>query len=134
MIDLENIVFSEVATALRERYGENFFVAGEYVEAPASFPAVTLTESDNRVLESMRTTEIENAVSVMYEMHVWSNKTVGKKAEAKAIADVADNVLKNMGFTRTFRSQVPNLNNASIFQLICRYEAVIDKDHWIYQN
>ena len=56
------------------------------------------------------------------------------EAEAKEIADVADNVLKNMGFTRTFKSQVPNLNNASIFQLICRYEAVIDKDHWIYQN
>lgn len=95
---------------------------------------MTLTESDNRVLERMRTTEIENAVQVMMEMHVYSNKTSGKKSEAKEIADLADGVLADMGFTRTFRSQIPNLNNASIFQLVCRYEAVIDKDLWIYQN
>lgn len=127
-------MFTTVALALREKYGDNIFVSGEYVEIPARFPAVSLTESDNRVFERMRTTEIENAVQVMYEMHVWSNKTSGKKSEAKEIANLADGVMEEMGFTRTFRSPVPNLNNASIFQLICRYEAVIDKDHWIYQN
>lgn len=95
---------------------------------------MSLTESDNRVSKRMRTTKIENAADVMYEMHVWSNKTSGKKSEAKEIASVADGVMEEMGFTRTFRSPVPNLNNASIYQLVCRYEAEIDKDHWIYQN
>ncbi len=82
----------------------------------------------------MRTTKIENAASVMYEVNIYSNKTKGKKAEAKAIADVVDRKFEEMGFTRTLRNQIPNLNNASIHRIVCRYEAVIDKDHWIYQN
>lgn len=134
MIDLENVIFTELATTLRDKYGENFFVAGEYVESPASFPAVTIVEADNRVLQSMRTLKIENAVSVMYEINIYSNKTSGKKSEAKEIADVIDKKFEEIGFTRTMRNQVANLNNASIFRMVCRYEAVIDKDHWIYQN
>lgn len=134
MIDLENDVFTAVHDALREKYGDDIDISSEYVDAPAKFPAVTLTESDNRVLANMRTLNVENAASVMYELHVFSNKTNGKKAQAKEIASVVDDVLSNINFTRTFRSQVPNLKNASIFQLVCRYEAVIDKDFWIYQT
>lgn len=134
MIDLENVVFTEIATTLREKYGANFFVAGEYVESPASFPAVTIVEADNRVLQNMRTLKIENAVSVMYETNIYSNKTSGKKAEAKAIADVIDTKFEEMGFTRTMRNQMANLNDATIYRIVCRYEAVIDKNNWIYQN
>lgn len=133
MIDIEADVFSYVAEILREEY-PGIFVAGEYVNTPSSFPAVTIVENDNRVLETMRTLNIENAVSVMYECNIYSNKTNGKKAEAKDITATMDKAFEEIGFTRTMRNQVANLNDASIFRIVCRYEAVVDKDLWIYHN
>lgn len=96
---------------------------------------MTLVEADNRVLTRMRTSDdIENGVSVTWDMNVYSNKTAGKKAEAKAITNTIDDAFKEIGFTRTFREQIPNLNNATIYRIVCRYEAVIDKNFVIYQS
>ena len=133
MIDIENDVFTAVAEAIRERF-QNVFISSEYVETPARFPAVTIMEADNRVLYSMRTLNIENAISSMIEINIYSNRSSGKKAEAKEIAAVADEVMSSIGYTRTFREQIPNLNDATIYRIVCRYEAVVDKDLWIYQN
>lgn len=137
MIDIENDVFTAVASALRQAFA-GITVIGEYIDTPASFPAVTIVEADNRILTYMRTTNIENGVSVMYEMNVYSNKDSGKKAEAKAITNAADDVFASLGFTRTFREQIPNLNDARIYRIVCRYEAVVapgyDGNFLIYQN
>lgn len=134
MIDIESDIFDYVAKQIRTAH-TGAYVVGEYVETPARFPAVTLVEADNRILTRMRTSDdIENGVSVMWEMNVYSNKTAGKKAEAKAIVNTADAAFAEIGFTRTFREQVPNLNNATIYRIVCRYEAVIDKDFVIYHS
>lgn len=134
MIDIESDIFDYVAKQIRAAHTDAY-VIGEYVETPAKFPAVTLVEADNRILTRMRTSDdIENGVSVMWEMNVYSNKTAGKKAEAKAIANTADAAFSEIGFTRTFREQVPNLNNATIYRIVCRYEAVIDKNFVIYHS
>ena len=133
MIDIENDVFDYVANALRTEY-PGLLVISDFISAPASFPAVTLVEADNRILQRMRTNNIENAVSVMYELNIYSNKAVGKKSEAKAIANTADGVFNEIGFTRTFREQVPNVKDATIYRIVCRYEAVVDKNLTIYFN
>ena len=138
MINVENEIYTIVATALREQF-PGVFVSGEYVTAPASFPAVTLIESDNYVDVSMSTLNIENAVNVMYSLSVYSNKRNGKKEEAKKISDFADEQMKSLGFTRISRTQVPNLADATIYRLESRYEAVIgtgrqDNTYIIYQN
>lgn len=133
MIDIENDVFDTVAMVLRDEY-PGIFVSGEYVETPARFPAVTIVEADNRVLNNMRTLNIENAASSMIEINIYSNKSSGKKAEAKAIAATADETMTSIGYTRTFREQIPNLKDATIYRIVCRYEAVVDKDLWIYHN
>lgn len=133
MIDIENDVFDYVAKSLRAAHS-GLLVISDFVEAPAKFPVVTLVESDNRVLQRMRTENIENAVSVMYELNVYSNKATGKKSEAKAIANTADVVFNDLGFTRTFRQQIPNLKDATIYRIVCRYEAVVDKNLMIYFN
>lgn len=133
MIDLENDIFDYAAKALRAAH-TGIDVAAEYVEMPAKFPHVSIVESDNRVLTRMRTNNIENAVSVMYEVNIYSNKASGKKSEAKAIANTLDDALSGIGFTRTFREQVPNLRDATIYRIVCRYEAVIDKNFVIYQS
>lgn len=84
--------------------------------------------------ERYMTETIENVAALMYEVNVYSNKTSGKKAEAKAIAATADEAFASLGFTRTMSSQVPNLNDASIYRITCRYQAVVDKDLWIYHD
>ena len=133
IIDIESDIYSDIADELRDKHtGINVY--GEYVDKPARFPAVTLVEADNRVFERMRTLNIENAASVMWVANIYSNKSPGKKDEAKAIADTLNKKFSEIGFTRTFRSQVANLNDATIYRIVCRYEAVIDKDFWIYQN
>lgn len=133
MIDLESDIFSYVANALREEF-PGVFVSGEYVETPARFPAVTIVEADNRVLTRMRTENIENAVSSLFEVNIYSNRASGKKAEAKSIANAVDEKMASIGYTRSFREQIPNLNDATIYRIVCRYEAVIDKNFMIYQS
>ena len=133
MIDLENDIFSAVAAVLRAAF-PNIYVVGEYVPTPPRFPAVSIVEADNRVVTRMRTRDIENAVAVMYEVNIYSNKASGKKSEAKAIAATLDEKFAEIGFTRTMKEQVPNLNDATIYRIVCRYEAIVDKDLWIYHN
>ena len=130
---IENDVYDIAAKALRGNHN-GVWVSGEYVPVPSSFPAVTILESDNRVYQEMRTTTIENATRVTYECNVYSAKTSGKKSEAKAIANTLDDVFESLGFTRTARTQAPNLNDATIYRLYLRYEAVVDSDLWIYHN
>lgn len=132
MIDLENDIFDYVAKALRAAH-PGVDVTAEYVEMPARFPHVSLVEADNRVIDRARTSdEIENGVTVMWEMNVYSNKASAKKSEAKAIAATADELFKSINFTRTFRQQVPNLRDATIYRIVCRYQAIIDKNFVIY--
>lgn len=133
MIDLENDIYDYVAKALRAAHS-GIDVAAEYVEMPAKFPHVSIVEADNRILTRMRTNNIENAIQSMFEVNIYSNKASGKKSEAKAIANTLDDVLSGIGFTRTFREQVPNLRDATIYRIVCRYEAVIDKNFVIYQS
>lgn len=133
MIDLEADIYDVVAKALRAAH-TGIFVSSDSVPADAKLPAVSIVEADNRVVQNMRTLKIENAVSVMYEVNIYSNKVSGQKSEAKAIAATLDSVFSSIGFTRTMKNQVPNFNDARIYRIVCRYEAIIDKDFWIYHN
>lgn len=133
MIDLENDIFDYVAKALRAAHS-GIDVKAEYVEVPAKFPHVSIVEADNRVLQRMRTENIENAASVMYEVNIYSSKPGVRKTEAKAIANTTDEAFSMIGFTRTFRGQIPNLKDATIYRIVCRYAAVIDKNYLIYHS
>lgn len=137
MIDIENDVFDYAAKILRAKFA-GIQVFGEYVDAPAKFPAVTIVEADNRVVEQMRTLKIENAARVMYECNIYSNKASGKKSEAKSIANTLNNAFEAKGFTRTFREQIPNIANASIYRIVIRYQGIVgtsnDGKYLVYQS
>lgn len=133
MIDAENLIFANIATALRSAY-PGIWVVGEYIDVPAEFPAVSIIEGDNSVLRKMSTLQIENAVSVMYEVNVYSNLARGKKQQAKAIIAAIDKEFCKINFVRTMCNPVSNLQDATIYRMVARYEAVIDKDFWIYTN
>ena len=135
MIDIESFLFSRIAGVLRASY-EGIFVSGEYVDSPAKFPAVTIVESDNNVLQKMRTAapNLENAVSLMYEVNVYTNSVGYKKSEAKDIMETIDNEFSKIGFTRTMCNPVSNLQDATIYRIVARYEGVADKNFRIYTN
>lgn len=132
MIDLENDVYNHVESVLKAAH--SVYVCGEYVAAPPEFPAVSIVEMDNRVYQRARSLNIENAATVVFECNVYSNKVANKKSEAKAIAATLDEAFAEIGFTRTFKNPVPNYQDATIYRIVCRYEAIVDKDLWIYQS
>lgn len=133
MIDLEADIFNAIAKKLRSEY-PGIFVSGEVRDIPARFPAVTIVERDNAVVQKMRTTNIENAVTVMYQMDTYSNKTSGAKQEAERIAATADEEFARIGFTRLSYTPVFNLEDATIYRIVSRYQAVIGMDYFIYQQ
>lgn len=135
MIDVETVVYAKVAEALRKKYGKSgIYVAGEYVDSPSKFPAVTILEADNRVYEKQRTDYIENAAKLLYEVNIYSNKLGYKKTEAQEILNIVDQEMADMGFTRTMASPASNLQDATIFRMIARYEGVVDKEYRIYTH
>lgn len=135
MIDAENEIYNTVATALRSRF-TGIFVAGEAVAAPSSFPAVTLAEMDNSTyIRSLDTSGTENHAVLMYQAEVFSNLSVGKKSQCKAIMSVIDTEMQKMGFVRVGNvpMAVPNADAAK-YRLVGRWRATISKDKTIYRR
>lgn len=125
MIDVEFKIFDTVATALRSRF-DGIFVGSDYTDVPNSFPAVTLVEASNIVVQSMRTAQnIENGAQVMWEANVFSNKASGRKQEARQIMASLDEQMAALGFTRTVMNAIPNVNDATIYRLVARYTGTI---------
>lgn len=121
MIDIENSVFNYVANALRAEF-PGISVYGEEVESPSSFPSVSLVEDDNSEVEDNKTLARmpETACNLMYTANVYSNLKSGKKTQAKAIMDVVDGCMHDMGFLRTMRNQLPNIDR-TIYRVTARY-------------
>ena len=124
MIDVENIIFTTLATALRTAY-TGIKVYGEYVETPAGFPCVTIVEADNAVYAPTRDLSgVEHHAEVMYEINIYTNKGDSKKSDAKKIAQTIDTLMGGMLFTRTFRGQTPNIDR-TIYRITLRYKGVV---------
>lgn len=134
MIDVENEVFNSVATDVRAKYPDIYMV-GEYVKTPPKFPCVSLVEMDNQSYQQTEDSgSVENHASLMYEVNIYSNKTVGKKSECKAIAALIDERMLALGFARTMLQPIPNLDDATIYRMVGRYSAVISKNKVLYRR
>lgn len=138
MIDCEFELFTILAEKLRAEF-PGIYVTGEYIWAPARFPCVSIEERDNVVWRNSRDSlTYENHAAVMYEINVYSNKSVGKKAECKAIIAVADEEMRRLGFSRTMLSSVQNLSDATIYRMTSRYSGIVaddgDNNYTIYKR
>lgn len=124
MIDCENEVYTRIARVLRDKFpGIN--IAGEYVNAPSSFPHVSITQSDNSVVSEQMTGSAEMA-QVMFEINIYSNKADGRKTECKDIAKVIDDVMFKMNFKRMALTPIPNMEDATIYRIVARYRVMTD--------
>ena len=131
MIDIENEIFTKIATALRTAY-TGILVSGTLILTPTQFPAVSVEEVDNYVLLSGRDSSMkENYAEVMYEVNAYSDKVPGGKAEVKAIMATVDGVLRPLGFIRTAKMMLPG-ETPTHNRMVCRYRAVVGANKQIY--
>jgi hypothetical protein len=134
MIDYQNEIFTAVATAVRAMH-TGAMVIGEYTRSPSQFPAVTLDEIENVTVPALvDSSDEERYCGVTYRLQVFSNKTAGKKAEARAVFSTADAVLFGLGFRRTTYTTTPEIYDSTIYSITATYEAIIDADGVIYSR
>ena len=130
MIDLENEVYTMVATALRNQF-PGIDVASDYVDAPAGLPHVSIYMADNYTPMTEQTNSTkEDYVVMMFQVDVYSNKVDGKKTEAKKIANYVSDLLHAHNFIRTSQSPMPNLRDAGIYRITARYRVGSDGDNY----
>lgn len=133
MIDVENEIVNKITIELRSRF-PGIDVFGEDVRSPSSFPCVSIVEADNYTLRKTQDSgSNENHAVLMYEVNVYSNKTTGKKTECKAIFSVIDDVFLNLGFTRLAKHPV-TMDEATIYRMVGRYNAIVSKNQTIYRR
>lgn len=136
MIDIENAIFSKVKSAVTEVFTKAF-VESTYVDRVSSFPCVSLVESDN--IDTVDTIEITGDVqhnTLTYDCNIYTTGD-SKKSEAKQLADIVDTAMAKMGFRRTMRSQIPNVER-TIYRITMRFvgkvaQGVQDGDNVFYK-
>ena len=134
MIDKLNEVFTNVATAVRNQH-TGTTVTGEYTRKPSKFPAVTLDETQNVMVDRLEDSSgEENFAGVTYRLQVFSNKQTGKKAEARAIFAAADAEMRRMGFQRVTYTTTPEIYDSTIYNITATYEAVVSAADYVYKR
>ena len=132
MIDYYNEIFTVLASALHTAY-EPISVVGEYTSKPAVFPCVSMDEVRN-IPTHLDSAGFNRYAGVTYKIAVFSNKDIGKRAEARKIYDTVDKEMQRMGFRCTSYSPLPEVYNASVYQITAMYEAAVGIDGTIYRN
>lgn len=134
MINVESELFNKVSAKVQEKYPD-IFMSGEYIKIPPSFPCATLIEVSNQAYRNTSTTTYtENHALLIYEVNVYSNKSRGKKTEAREIISLIDKNMEKLGFTRIMLNPIPNEDSITIYRIVARYRAVVSKDNMIYRR
>lgn len=76
----------------------------------------------------------ENHAAIFYVVEVYSNKSAGKKREARQIMSLADDTMQRLGFVRVSLNSIPNALDNTVFRLTARYEAVVSRTKTIYRR
>ena len=105
MIDIEKLIYTPIAEALRKRF-KGIAVSGEYVNAPPKFPYVSIVEQDNYMpANRLDSSDREKFSTLMYEVNVYSDKAGSKKSVCREIMGVIDEMVSfasRSGSTLTF--------------------------------
>lgn len=134
MIDIEDYVFNNVATALRAEFSGIFVVSTDTV-APSKYPAVCFWEQSNAAFAKTQTAHCrENHAELMYQGNIYSNLMRGGKRQCRDIAAVIDKTMTEMGFIRTFGQPVLNPADTSISRYALRYKGIVGRDGIIYTS
>lgn len=132
MIDKSNEVFTLVATELRKKF-KGISVMGENIDTPKKFPTVTIDEVSNLPTHEDGKT-LNQYARVRYRVQVFSNKENGKRAEARAIYKVVDEVLQSINLKCKAYNPLPSIYNSQIYQITSSYEGIFREDGQTYRT
>lgn len=126
MIDIENYMFDSVINAVLAEYpGCSYYSVA--TETPTIFPCITMEEVNNEIYQdSMDSSALENHARISYEINIYTNIDEGKKAQAKNICQIIDNVMQSNNFIREFYSPMPNID-ITIYRITLRYSGIVAK-------
>jgi hypothetical protein len=131
MLEFSNEIFNTVATSLRSIFTD-IQVVGEYVEAPAKFPTVTLDEIQN--IPTHLDSAVENKYArVVYRTQVYCNGN-GKRVRAREIFNEVDKTLMGIGLVMKSYTTTPAIYNSEVYCITATHEGVIGADGTIYRG
>ena len=119
MINVENRVLTNVKTYISDVCQT---VQNDSAKSPASFPAVSVEQSDNPDT-AVELENAENAVVSMIEIQSFSNKNI---TEAKTIINKACDGMRIMGYVRQYGpKRVQNAADTNIFRMVARFCRIV---------
>ena len=128
--DILNAVADEVETAF-----PGIFVSNVPMLIPAEFPCIAVYERDNAVDASKAdSSHVEKFAVLTYVVEVCSNRRTGAKGEARAILDIADEVMYNLNFTRVGIVTNEFFADADHYRITARYTAEAGRDGVLYRR
>ena len=125
MINIENEIYSPIATALRAEYPD-IFVTSEPTAMRARFPTVSIVQQDNYMsINKLDNSGRERFATLMFQIDVYSNLTSGKKSQCYEIMEFVDDMLFKLNFTRLTCNPVP-MENEGYYRLTAQYRVETD--------
>ena len=119
---MENLIYTNVRTAIKGSF-PLASVSSTYIDVPSSFPHISVEETDSYVpARTLSTSDREYAAVLTYTVNIYTN-TATAKTNAKQIAAVVNDAFSDMGFTRTMKTELPNIDR-TIYRLTMRFQAV----------
>lgn len=126
MIDIENLVFDRVYTALSQLHPSANITAG-YDEKTAVFPTVVVRQTNSQPYRSSATDDCsENHVRITFEIEVYSDRENTGRSECKEILSDADTIMQSMKFRRVHLNRPLNIDR-TLWRQYGRYEVICDK-------
>ena len=134
MIDIENELFDDLYTTVKEAFPEAD-VTDEYNPEDAKFPVVTVIIRNEgeppRMIDSSRRMR---GVNVFAEINAYASRATGYKSASKKIIALVCDRMKELGFTQTMCEPIPNQQSSQIYRYAARFAATADENHIIYRR
>lgn len=125
MIDIENKIYSPLATALRAQFN-GIYVTSEPAPVPSQALAVSIVQQDNYSSPRRQDNSLqEKFATVMFQVDVYCNLTSGKKSKCKEVMKVIDDMMFKLNFMRIALTPIPMEDNG-YYRLTARYRAETD--------
>ena len=130
MIDIENVVVSNIITATRTQFGTTYpglKVYSTTPKQPESFPCVVLemvSDVSVRQTYSFDSTQEQHA-DVVFQLDVYCNNGDASKQTAKTIFNFIDKQMQGMGFVRSMMMPTPNIDR-TIYRITGRFTGRAD--------
>lgn len=126
MIDIENLVFDTVYTALHTSFPNANITAG-YDEQNAVFPCVIVRQTNSQPYRNSATDDCaENHTRVTFEVEVISDRENTGRSECKELLEAADDAMQSMKFRRIHLNRPLNIDR-TLWRQYARYEVIVGK-------